>query len=146
MSSEAIGALGLVAMLALLALRMPIGIAMFLVGSIGFAVLNGIDAALMALGTYPYSYAAYYDLAVIPLFVLMGSIASACGMGQALFAAAYAWVGHWRGGLASATILSCAGFAAVSGSSVASAVTMGRVCLPEMRRYRYDGGLAAGTV
>ncbi len=146
MSSEAIGALGLVAMLALLALRMPIGIAMFLVGSIGFAMLNGIDAALMALGTYPYSYAAYYDLAVIPLFVLMGSIASACGMGQALFAAAYAWVGHWRGGLASATILSCAGFAAVSGSSVASAVTMGRVCLPEMRRYRYDGGLAAGTV
>ncbi len=146
MSSEAIGAIGLVAMLALLALRMPIGIAMFLVGSIGFAVLNGIDAALMALGTYPYSYAAYYDLAVIPLFVLMGSIASACGMGQALFAAAYAWVGHWRGGLASATILSCAGFAAVSGSSVASAVTMGRVCLPEMRRYRYDGGLAAGTV
>jgi len=145
-SSEAIGAIGLVVMLALLALRMPIGIAMFLVGSVGFAVLNGVDAALMALGTYPYSYAAYYDLAVIPLFVLMGSIASACGMGQALFAAAYAWVGHWRGGLASATILSCAGFAAVSGSSVASAVTMGRVCLPEMRRYRYDGGLAAGTV
>ena len=108
MSSEAIGAIGLVAMLALLALRMPIGIAMFLVGSIGFAVLNGIDAALMALGTYSYSYAAYYDLAVIPLFVLMGSIASACGMGQALFAAAYAWVGHWRGGLASATILSSA--------------------------------------
>ena len=79
----------------------------------GVMAKNGIDAALMALGTYPYSYAAYYDLAVIPLFVLMGSIASACGMGQALFAAAYAWVGHWRGGLASATILSCAGFAAV---------------------------------
>ncbi|MFM7567310.1 MAG: TRAP transporter large permease, partial [Betaproteobacteria bacterium] len=146
MSSEAIGAIGLVVMLGLLALRMPIGIAMFLVGSVGFAVLNGPQAALMALGTYPYSYAAYYDLAVIPLFVLMGSIASACGMGQSLFAAAYAWVGHWRGGLASATILSCAGFAAVSGSSVASAVTMGRVCLPEMRRYRYDSGLAAGTV
>jgi len=145
-SSEAIGAIGLVIMLGLLALRMPIGIAMFLVGSVGFAVLNGPQAALMALGTYPYSYAAYYDLAVIPLFVLMGSIASACGMGQALFAADYAWVGHWRGGLASATILSCAGFAAVSGSSVASAVTMGRVCMPEMRRYRYDSGLAAGTV
>lgn len=146
MSSEAIGAIGLVIMLGLLALRMPIGIAMFLVGSVGFAVLNGPQAALMALGTYPYSYAAYYDLAVIPLFVLMGSIASACGMGKSLFAAAYAWVGHWRGGLASATILSCAGFAAVSGSSVASAVTMGRVCMPEMRRYRYDSGLAAGTV
>jgi len=146
MSSEAIGAIGLVVMLGLLALRMPIGIAMFLAGSVGFAVLNGPQAALMALGTYPYSYAAYYDLAVIPLFVLMGSIASACGMGQSLFAAAYAWVGHWRGGLASATILSCAGFAAVSGSSVASAVTMGRVCMPEMRRYRYDSGLAAGTV
>lgn len=146
MSPEVIGALGLAAMLALLALRMPIGIAMFLAGSVGFAVLNGPEAALMALGTYPYSYAAYYDLAVIPLFVLMGSVASACGMGRSLFSAAYAWVGHWRGGLASATILSCAGFAAVSGSSVASAVTMGRVCLPEMARYRYDGGLTAGTI
>ena len=94
MSSEAIGAIGLAAMLALLALRMPIGIAMFLVGSVGFAVLNGIDAALMALGTYPYSYAAYYDLAVIPLFVLMGSIASALIIATLPSSMPYFWNGN----------------------------------------------------
>ena len=146
MSREMIGLIGVVAMLILLALRMPIGIAMLLVGIVGFAWLNGPTAALAALGSYPYSYAAVYDLAVIPLFVLMGNFAAASGMSRDLFGAAYAWVGHWRGGLASATIMSCAGFAAVSGSSVASAVTMGRVCLPEMDRYKYDPGLAAGTV
>jgi tripartite ATP-independent transporter DctM subunit len=146
MSPETIGLIGVLAMLVLLALRMPIGIAMLLVGAVGFAILNGPGPALMALGTYPYSYAAYYDLAVIPLFVLMGNLAALSGMGRDLFAAAYAWVGHWRGGLASASIVSCAGFAAVSGSSVASALTMGKVCLPEMKRYRYDDGLATGTI
>ena len=146
MSPETIGLVGVFVMLLLLALRMPIGLAMLLVGGVGFAILNGPGPALMALGTYPYSYAAYYDLAVIPLFVLMGNLSALSGMGRDLFAAAYAWVGHWRGGLASATIVSCAGFAAVSGSSVASALTMGKVCLPEMKRYRYDDGLATGTV
>ncbi len=146
MSPQTIGLIGIAVMLVLLALRMPIGIAMLLVGIGGFAVLNGPTAALAALGSYPYSYSAVYDLAVIPLFVLMGNFASASGMSRDLFGAAYAWLGHWRGGLASATIVSCAGFAAVSGSSVASAVTMGRVCLPEMDRYKYDRGLSAGTV
>jgi tripartite ATP-independent transporter DctM subunit len=125
---------------------MPIGIAMLLVGFVGFAYLNGLPPALAALGSAAYSYSAVYDLAVIPLFVLMGNCAGASGMSRELFNAAYAWVGHWRGGLASATIVACAGFAAVSGSSVASAVTMGRVCLPEMERYKYDPGLATGTV
>lgn len=145
-SPEIIGLLGIVVMITLLALRMPIGIAMMLVGVIGFAVLNGIGPALSVLGTYPYSYSAVYELAVIPLFVLMGNAAAASGMSRDLYAAAYAWVGHWRGGLASATVLACAGFAAVSGSSVASAVTMGKVCLPEMSRYNYDPRLATGTV
>ncbi len=146
LSPGTIGLVGIVAMLVLLALRMPIGIAMLLVGISGFATLTGIQPALLALGNAPYSYSAVYDLAVIPLFVLMGNCAAASGMSRELYAAAYAWVGHWRGGLASSTIVACAGFAAVSGSSVASAVTMGRVCLPEMKRYRYDPGLAAGTV
>jgi tripartite ATP-independent transporter DctM subunit len=101
---------------------------------------------LSALGSYPYSYSAIYEFAVIPLFVLMGNAAGASGMSRDLYTAAYAWIGHWRGGLASATIVACAGFAAVSGSSVASAVTMGRVCLPEMARYKYDPRLATGTV
>ncbi|MGE3643082.1 MAG: TRAP transporter large permease [Beijerinckiaceae bacterium] len=146
MSPEMTGLAGIAIMLLLLALKMPIGVAMFLVGIIGFGILNGWTAALSALGSYPYSYAAVYDLAVIPLFILMGNLAAKSGMGRDLFAAAYAWLGHWRGGLASATIVSCAGFAAVSGSSIASAVTMGRVCLPEMKRYDYDPGLSTGTV
>jgi tripartite ATP-independent transporter DctM subunit len=141
-----IGLAGIIAMLVLLGLRMPIGIAMLLVGIIGFGTLNGFQQALYALGSYPYGYAAVYELAVIPLFVLMGNAAAVSGMGRDLYTAAYAWVGHWRGGLSSATIVSCAGFAALSGSSVASAVTMGRVCLPEMKRYNYDPRLATGTV
>ena len=129
-----------------MALRMPIGIAMLLVGIVGFGILNGWTAALAALGSYPYQYAAVYDFAVIPLFVLMGNLGSVSGMARDLYAAAYSWIGHVRGGLAHATILACAGFAAVSGSSVASAVTMGKVCLPEMRRYNYSHRLATGVI
>ncbi len=140
------GIVGIAALLVLLALRMPIGIAMALVGAIGIAALNSPDAALTILGSYPYSYAAVHALSVIPLFVLMGNFAVVSGMSADLFAAAYAWIGHRRGGLASATVLACAGFAALSGSSVASAITMGRVALPEMRRYNYDPRLATGVV
>jgi tripartite ATP-independent transporter DctM subunit len=143
---DLVGVIGVLAMLLLLALHMPIGTAMLLVGVVGYAVLNGIPSALSILATYPYQYAAVYDLAVIPLFVLMGNAASVSGMARDLFTAAYAWFGHWRGGLATATIAACAGFAAVSGSSVASAVTMGKVCLPEMRRYNYDHRLSTGTI
>jgi len=146
MSPTAIGIVGMVALLVLLFLRMPIGIAMTLVGAIGIAMLNSPDAALSALGSYPYSYSSVHSLSVIPLFVLMGNFAVISGMSSDLYAAAYAWVGHRRGGLASATILGCAGFAALSGSSVASAITMGRVALPEMRRYDYDVRLSTGTV
>jgi tripartite ATP-independent transporter DctM subunit len=141
-----IGLIGIAALLLLMALRMPIGVAMLLVGIVGFGVLNGFPAALAALGTYPYQYAAVYDFAVIPLFVLMGNLGSVSGMARDLYTAAYAWIGHMRGGLAHATILACAGFAAVSGSSVASAVTMGKVCLPEMRRYNYSHRLSTGVI
>ena len=144
--NEAIGLIGIGVLLLLMALRMPIGIAMLLVGIVGFAILNGPQAALAALGSYPYQYAAVYDFAVIPLFVLMGNLGSVSGMARDLYAAAYSWIGHVRGGLAHATILACAGFAAVSGSSVASAVTMGKVCLPEMRRYNYSHRLATGVI
>jgi tripartite ATP-independent transporter DctM subunit len=140
------GIVGIAALLAALFLRMPIGIAMALVGAAGIALLNSPDAALTVLGSYPYSNAAVHALSVIPLFVLMGNFAVVSGMSGDLFAAAYAWIGHRRGGLASATVLACAGFAALSGSSVASAITMGRVALPEMRRYRYDLRLATGVV
>jgi TRAP-type mannitol/chloroaromatic compound transport system permease large subunit len=126
--NDVIGLLGIAALLLLMALRMPIGIAMLLVGIVGFAVLNGPQAALAALGSYPYQYAAVYDFAVIPLFVLMGNLGSVSGMARDLYAAAYSWIGHVRGGLAHATIVACSGCAAVSGSSVSSAV-MGKVCL-----------------
>jgi tripartite ATP-independent transporter DctM subunit len=141
-----VGLIGMAALLVLLFARMPIGIAMSLVGALGVAVLNSPHAALNSLGSFPYSHAAVQAFAVIPLFVLMGNFAAVSGMGKDLYAAAYAWLGHRRGGLASATVLACAGFAALSGSSVASAVTMGRVCLPEMRRYAYDPRLATGVI
>ncbi|MGH6769646.1 MAG: TRAP transporter large permease [Xanthobacteraceae bacterium] len=143
---DIVGLTGIAVLLLLMALRMPIGIAMLLVGIVGFAILNGPQAALAALGSYPYQYAAVYDFAIIPLFVLMGNLGSVSGMARDLYAAAYSWIGHLRGGLSHATILACAGFAAVSGSSVASAVTMGKVCLPEMRRYNYSHRLATGVI
>jgi tripartite ATP-independent transporter DctM subunit len=144
--SEWIGLAGIAILLLMMAMRVPIGIAMLLVGIVGFAILNGPTAALAALGTYPYQYAGVYDFAVIPLFVLMGNLGSVSGMARDLYTAAYSWVGHVRGGLAHATVLACAGFAAVSGSSVASAVTMGKVCLPEMERYKYNPRLATGVI
>jgi tripartite ATP-independent transporter DctM subunit len=144
--NDAVGLIGIGVLLLLMALRMPIGIAMLLVGIVGFAVLNGPQAAMAALGSFPYQYAAVYDFSVIPLFVLMGNLGSVSGMARELYAAAYSCIGHIRGGLAHATILACAGFAAVSGSSVASAVTMGKVCLPEMRRYNYHHRLSTGVI
>ncbi len=146
MSGTTIGIIGFVVLLLLLALRMPIGIAMMLVGIVGIAALNSADAALKILGEFPYAYSSVYTLSVIPLFVLMGNFASSSGLARDFYGAAYAWIGHRRGGLASATVIACAGFASLSGSSVASAATMGKVALPEMRRYGYDPRLATGVV
>lgn len=146
MTHTAIGVLGIVALFVLLALRMPVGIVMMIVGTVGIGVLNGWPAALATLGSEPFVIASNFELMIIPLFVLMGNLASISGMSRDLYGAAYAWFGHWRGGLATATIAACAGFAALSGSSVASAITMGRVALPEMRRYDYDPRLATGCI
>ena len=146
MSPTAAGLLGLAGLFLLLALRMPVGIAMMLVGLLGFGALNGWGPALAMLGSEPFVIATNYELIVIPLFVLMGNFATVSGMSRDLYAAAYVWFGHWRGGLASATIAACAGFAALSGSSVAAAVSMGKVALPEMRAYRYDPRLATGAI
>jgi tripartite ATP-independent transporter DctM subunit len=140
------GILGFVALFFLLAIRMPIGMAMLVVGGGGIAILNSPDAALNVMGSFPFSYSAVFTLSVIPLFVLMGAFASVSGMGQDMYRTAYTWVGHKRGGLAAATIMACAGFAALSGSSIAAAATMGKVSLPEMERYKYDPGLATGSI
>lgn len=146
MSATAIGLWGLAGLFVLLALRMPVAVAMLIVGFGGIWALNGVNSAYATLANEAFVMASYYELSVIPLFVLMGNIASVSGMSRDLYAAAYAWIGPMRGGLASATVVGCSGFAALSGSSVASAVTMGRVALPEMQRYRYDPRLATGAV
>ena len=146
MSVTAIGFIGLFVLFALLFLRVPVAMAMLTVGFVGTTAINGYTAALSALGTETFEISVTLTLTVIPLFVLMGNLAGVTGMSRDLFNAAYCWVGHWRGGLASATIAGCAGFAALSGSSIASAITMGRVALPEMKRFKYDDSLATGAV
>ncbi|MEM8588489.1 MAG: TRAP transporter large permease [Pseudomonadota bacterium] len=146
MSPELIGILGIVALFVLLALRMPVAVALMIVGTGGIALLSNSRAALATLGSETFVIATKIELTIIPLFVLMGNLASQSGLSRNLYDAAYAWVGHWRGGLASATVVGCSGFAALSGSSVASAITMGRVALPEMKRYEYDNRLATGSV
>jgi tripartite ATP-independent transporter DctM subunit len=146
MSPTAAGILGIIALFVLFALRMPIGMSMLLIGGVGFAYLGSWQAASALLGSEPYHVTSAYALSVIPLFVLMGQFATLSGMARDFYAAAYAWIGHWRGGLAGATIAACAGFSALTGSSVACAATIGQVALPEMRRYRYSMRLATGVV
>jgi tripartite ATP-independent transporter DctM subunit len=146
MSLTAIGLIGLAAMFLLVFLRFPIGIALAIVGGVGLYWVDGSASTLFQLGSIPFGTAYKYDLSVIVLFVFMGNLALASGMSASLYDMARSLVGHWRGGLASATIVGCAGFAAVSGSSLASAVTMGRVALPEMDRYNYSKSLATGSV
>ena len=137
---------GLGLLLVLMALRMPVAIAMIVAGLAGITLLNSWSAAVATLFTETWGTFTYVELTVIPLFVFMGNIASASGMSRDLYNTAYAWIGHFRGGLAYATILGCTGFAALSGSSVASALTLGRVALPEMDRFGYDAKFGAGAV
>lgn len=146
MTPVLIGTAGLAVFFVLLTFRVPIAMAMMITGFMGTAAISGFGAACATLGAETFEIASFIELSVIPLFVLMGNLAGLSGMSRDLYTAAYAWAGHYRGGLAAATVLGCAGFAALSGSSFASAVTMGRVALPEMRRFRYDDALATGCV
>ena len=140
------GLVGLFALVALIAIRVPIAHAMILVGATGIAVLSGPAILLSQLKTLPYSQFSIYDLSVLPMFILMGNLASRAGLSRDLFRAANAWLGWMRGGVAMAAIAACAGFGAVCGSSLATASTMGQVALPELRRYRYSPELATGTL
>jgi len=140
------GLVGLFALVALIAIRVPIAHAMILVGASGIAVISGPAILMSQLKTLPYSQFSVYDLSVLPMFVLMGNIASRAGLSRDLFRAANAWLGWMRGGVAMAAIAACAGFGAVCGSSLATASTMGQVALPELRRYRYSPELATGTL
>jgi len=141
-----VGIIGICILLVLLFSRMPIGFVMGLVGFAGFTYLSGFDGGLGVLRTVVYSTFADYNLSVIPLFILMGSFCFFAGLSKDLYDTVHSWLGQLRGGLAMATVGACAGFAAISGSSLATAATMGTVALPEMKRYKYDDRLATGAV
>jgi tripartite ATP-independent transporter DctM subunit len=146
MSNFDIGLAMFAGALVLIALRMPVGVAMLLVGGVGFAAISGWDRLFASLNSLTFSRFSSYTLSVIPLFLLMGDFATKGGMNRALFRCARAWMGHWRGGLAVATIGGCAAFGAICGSSLATAATMSQVAGPEMRRHGYSPALATGTL
>jgi len=146
MTSFTIGLIGICILLVLLLSGMPIGYVMGFVGFAGFAYIRGFDSALGILKIVPYRTFAEYGLSVVPLFILMGSFCYFAGISKDLYETVHKWLGHKRGGMAMATVGACAGFAAVSGSSLATAATMGTVALPEMKRYGYDDRLATGAV
>ncbi len=141
-----IGLLMFVGALILIVFRMTVAGAMLLAGLLGYAAITGMSPLLNGLKSITYGKFASYSLSVLPFFLLMGEFATRGGMNKRLFAAARAWFGHWRGGLAVATIAGCAGFGAISGSSLATAATMAKVALPEMRKMGYSPSLATGTL
>ena len=146
MTSDAVAVLGFVALFVLMLLRVPVGMAMGLVAVSGFAYLVNGDAALKIIGHTSMRTVTDYTFGVIPMFLLMGAFVSNSGMSRELFRAANSFVGHFRGGLGIATIAACAGFAAISGSSVATAATFATVAYPEMRRYNYPQSFATGVI
>jgi C4-dicarboxylate transporter DctM subunit len=146
MSLTTIGIIGLIILVILLFSKMPVGFVMALLGFVGFSYVVTVQAGLSLLAKDVFLTFSSYSLTVIPLFVLMGQIAFHSGISRRLYDSVYVFMGHYRGGLAIATIGACAGFSAISGSTNATAATMATVTLPEMRRYNYDMSLATGTV
>ncbi len=146
MSPLALGFTGFAAILVLIILRVPIGLALGSVAFIGIIMLLGLESALSMLRILPFDFVATWELSAIPMFLLMGSIAHRSGMTSHLFEAARVWFGRLPGGLAVATNFACAGFASASGSSLATTMAIGRITIPEMLRHKYDPGLATGVV
>jgi C4-dicarboxylate transporter, DctM subunit len=146
MSSDVVALVGFVALFVLMLLRVPVGMAMGLVGVTGFGYMVGSGPALKMVGQTSMRTVTDWNFAVVPLFLLMGSFATTSGMSRELFRAANAFLGHLRGGLGIATIAACGGFAAICGSSVATAATFSRVAYPEMRRYGYPQSFATGVI
>ena len=138
-------AVGFAALFALMALRVPIAFSMAAVGLAGIGLMRSWPAAFSSTATEILDIAKY-TLSVVPLFVLMGNFVSRAGLSRELYQAAYTFVGHRRGGLALSTILACAGFGAICGSSIATTATMARVAMPEMRRFQYRDSFAAGAI
>ncbi|MEM6620461.1 MAG: TRAP transporter large permease subunit, partial [Pseudomonadota bacterium] len=138
--------IGFAAVLVLVLLRMPIAFAMSLVGMLGFMYIRGFRAAISTTARLIIDAAQDYGLSVVPLFILMGLFVNKGGIARELYQVSYAFLGHMRGGLAMATILACGGFAAISGSSLATAATMSKVAMPEMRKYGYADRLSTASI
>ncbi len=147
MTNFEIGLTSFPVLLMLIFLRVPIGLAMFLVGLFGlYLVTGGWNMALSRLKSETYTTFSSYSLSIVPMFLLMGHFATLGGMSTALFKAAESWLGHRRGGVAMAAVGACAGFGSICGSSLATAATMSQVALPELRRYGYSGGFSTATL
>jgi len=146
MSPIVVGIAGIGILIFMFVLRMPIAFAMTIIGFVGFSYLTSVDAGLSLLSRELYTQFSKYSFSVIPMFILMGCFAFASGISTKLYHTAYVWIGHLRGGLAIATVAACAFFAAISGSATATAATMGRIALPEMKKYHYDDTMATGAV
>jgi tripartite ATP-independent transporter DctM subunit len=146
MSTDLVAIVGFVILFALMLLRVPVGMAMGLVGVVGFGHIVGSTAALQMIGLTSMRTVTDFNFAVIPMFLLMGAFVSASGMSRELFHSANTFVGHLKGGLGVATIAACGGFAAISGSSVATAATFSSVAYPEMRRYKYPQSFSTGVI
>ena len=141
-----ISLLGFGILLLLVFLGLPLSFSMILVGAGGFAIIRNVTGALAMSSQQIVDISTNFGFSVLPLFVLMGAFVHRADLSRDLYDAANSWLGHRRGGLALATVVACGGFAAISGSSLATAATMTKVAMPPMRRYGYDGGLAAGTI
>ena len=141
-----IAGLGIAAMFALILLQVPIGIAMSIVGVVGFGIISGFKPALTLLATESSAVIANVDLAVIPLFLLMGNFSTTAGISKDVYNLAHAFLGHFRGGLAMATVGGCGFFGSICGSSTATAATFGRVALPEMLSRKYAPHFATGCI
>jgi len=146
MSLTAIGVIGIAILVIFLFSNMPVGFVMGFLGFLGFSYVVNVEAGMALLARDVWDVFSSYGLTVIPLFVFMGQIAFHSGISRRLYDSAYVFLGHRRGGLAMATVGACAGFSAISGSTNATAATMATVTLPEMKRFKYDMGLATGTV
>jgi C4-dicarboxylate transporter DctM subunit len=145
-NSEIVAIVGFVCLFALMLLRVPVGMAMGLVGIAGFGCLTGFGPAMKLVGQTTMRTVTDYSFGVIPMFLLMGAFVSVSGISRELFRAANTFVGHWRGGLGIATIAACGAFAAISGSSVATAATFSAVAYPEMRRFNYPQSFSTGVI
>ena len=141
-----LGISSLFVLIFLIIIRIPIAYAMILTGGIGIMSIDGVGTIFNQLKTLAYGQFSNYDLSVVPLFILMGALASRIGLSSALFAAANSWLSWLRGGSAMAAISACAGFGAICGSSIATASTMGRVALPELLKFNYSIALATGVL